>query len=114
MKLPVIGGIILSAVMMSCASTKVVTAPAQTDVDRVQEQFPGYTLAQLNEGKSLYESHCGNCHALKKPGDESEKEWREEVPKMVQKVNRKENITLGDEKEELILRYVLTMGPLKK
>lgn len=85
--------------------------PTQADVDRVQDKFPGYTLSQLNDGKLLYEMNCALCHDLMNPASEPENEWRRIVPDMVIKANRKNGNTLDAEGEELILRYVITMGP---
>jgi hypothetical protein len=45
------------------------------------------------------------------PASEPENEWRRIVPDMVIKANRKNGNTLDAEGEELILRYVITMGP---
>jgi len=87
--------------------------PSQADVDRVQDKFPGYTLSQLNDGKLLYEMNCALCHDLMEPTSEPEDEWRRIVPDMVVKANWKNGNTLDAEGEELILRYVITMGPAK-
>ena len=85
--------------------------PDQSDVDRVQAKFPGYTLDDLNKGKSLYEGYCAICHELKAPASESESEWRKIVPPMVKKANGKTNNAIDAKGEEQILRYVITMGP---
>lgn len=91
--------------------TKVDGVPDQSDVDRMQGKFPGYTLDDLNKGKSLYEGYCAICHELKKPTSESEEEWRRIVPPMVKKANNKTNNAIDAKGEEQILRYVITMGP---
>lgn len=94
--------------------TNVDGVPNQTDVDRVQKKFPGYTLTQLNEGRDLYEAYCAICHELEKPSSESEGSWRKIVPEMVVKANRKTNNAIDASGEEKILRYVITMGPAQK
>lgn len=88
--------------------------PMQTDVDRVQLKFPGYTLEQLKEGKVLYENNCVMCHALEKPSSEPEDEWRSIVPRMVLKANKRSMNPITPESEDLILRYLITMGPAQK
>lgn len=95
-------------VLVACKAAKV-SAPGQSDVDRVKDKYPDYTLADLNEGKKLYEMNCGSCHALKAPNSETEEEWIKIVPAMTQKVNRK-GVVLDEQAEEQILRYVITMS----
>lgn len=108
--------IILSTIVLTgCftskkASTETTSStPSQADVDRVADKFPGYSVDQMSEGKSLYETHCGTCHALKKPSSETESEWRRIVPVMVKKVN-KNGMVLDASKEDQILKYVVTMS----
>jgi mono/diheme cytochrome c family protein len=103
----------LALYLVGCAASKNVAALSQKDVDRVQDKFAGYTLAELNEGKVLYEKHCGTCHGLKALDSQTEEGWRNIVPPMVKKANRKEGNVLDERGEDLILKYVVTMGPAK-
>lgn len=103
----------LALYIVGCSASKNVVALSQSDVDRVQDKYPGYTLAELNEGKVLYEKHCGNCHGLKALNSQTEEGWQKIVPPMVKKVNRKEGIEIGARGEDLILKYAVTMGPAK-
>lgn len=102
----------LSAVVLviGCA-TKQAIVPTQMDVDRVQKKFPGYTMQELNKGKSLYENNCGTCHSLKSPQAYSEKQWRKILPDMVEKANKKKKKKgkLNDTDELLIGKYLITM-----
>lgn len=105
----------LFATVVACGTKKtaggvVDTMPNQSDIDRVQGKFPGYTLNELNEGRKLYQSNCALCHDLKKPTSESEEAWRKIVPPMVQKANKKNGNALDATGEEKILRYVVTMS----
>ncbi len=79
------------------------------DAERGAAKFPGYTVADMMEGKKLYEANCGTCHSLKKPTAESEATWRAMVPPMVKKVNQNSKV-LDAHAEELILKYVVTMS----
>lgn len=88
--------------------------PMQTDADRVQGKFPGLTLEQLNQGKVLYEANCASCHHLENPSSEPEEEWRSIVPRMVLKANKRSINPITPESEELILRYLIAMGPAQK
>jgi cytochrome c5 len=100
------------SVIVACGVSKVskVDGPVQADVDRVTSYFPGYSLANLKDGKVLYEKNCSTCHELKKPNSESDKGWKHHVPEMVEKANH-EGQKISAEQEQLILKYLLTMGP---
>lgn len=103
--------------LAACKSKKEtsVAALSQADADRGAQKFQGYTLADLNKGKSLYEGNCGNCHGLKNPSSRNEEQWRHEVKVMAPKANRKAgNDVIGESEQELIVRYLVTMGALKK
>ncbi len=103
-------------VLAGCFSSKKTTSdkksassPTQEDVNRVASKFPGYTLTELNEGKALYETQCGECHALYRPTNKTEAEWQRIVPVMVKKINSK-GMVLNNEKQDKILRYLITMS----
>jgi cytochrome c5 len=89
--------------------------PSQPDVDRVSGKYPGYTLSELNEGKSLFEHTCNRCHRLKNPASRNEDKWKKIVPTMIGKMNRKERRQVIDDKQqEVILRYLITMNAAAK
>ena len=102
--------VIFCFALLTACSVKLAT-PQQSDVDRVATKFPGYNLADLNEGKSLFESTCNRCHRLKNPRSRDESKWNEIVPQMVGKLNKKEGREVIDQKQkESILRYLVTMS----
>jgi cytochrome c5 len=106
--------------LAACSGKKVATSNAiagmsQADADRGAAKYSGLTLADLNKGKSIYEANCGNCHGLKSPGSRDEKAWIHEVDVMVPKANKKAgSMVIGDAEKDLILKYLVTMGPLNK
>jgi len=101
--------IIPAVLLFAIACSKKTTSTKDVDLSKVTDRYPGYTMAQFTEGKSLYEGNCGKCHALKKPGAYSEEKWTGIVPPMVTKVNKKAGSEVLDKaKEELILRYLIT------
>ncbi len=95
--------------LASCFSSRVLVAPTQSDVDRVSNKFPDYTLEQLNEGKSLFQQHCKQCHGLKNPGSYNEEQWNSIVVKMAAKANKKIE-TIDANTQESIRKYLVTMG----
>jgi mono/diheme cytochrome c family protein len=102
--------IIATATILFLAGCSVqLMTPTQSDVERVKTKYPDYTLAELNEGKALYEQNCGSCHGLKKPSSEPEGEWKEIVPEMTEKANKK-GAKIDARQQELILKYVITMS----
>ncbi|MBK6903605.1 MAG: hypothetical protein IPH04_12590 [Saprospirales bacterium] len=90
----------------ACSAT--VLRPTQSDADRAASAFPGLTLAQLQEGRTLYEGQCGKCHALKPLTSKDEAGWRKIVPIMAGKAE------IDSIAEKLILQYVVTMSGAKR
>src|ERR1700735_4182070 len=103
---------VLFLILTFAACTVKLMVPAQSDADRVSGKYPGYSLAELNADKALYESTCSRCHRLKNPTSRSEAKWDKIVPKMIGRLNRKEGKEVIDAKQQdAILRYLVTMGP---
>ncbi|NVK26703.1 MAG: hypothetical protein HWE14_01600 [Flavobacteriia bacterium] len=92
--------------LAACGSAKLV-APTQAHVDRASEIYPGYTLAQMNEGKGLYEQKCDKCHGLKDPTAFSPDRFMEVTPKMVEMANERQQV-ISSEEAELIEKYLVT------
>jgi cytochrome c5 len=107
--------IILILMTVSAACTVKLIPPAQSDVDRVSAKYPGYSLAELNAGKALFEQTCNRCHRLKNPTSRNEAKWNEIVPTMIKKLNKKEGkVVIDDKQQESILRYIVTMNSARK
>lgn len=85
-----------------------VAVNAETDLERGKKVFPDLTQAQLDQGKADYNTYCKKCHALKEPTDYTEAEWRKINPGMAKKAR------IDAEKENSILKYVVTMCTAKK
>jgi cytochrome c5 len=90
-------------------ATTTETTAVPTDIERGQKLYPGYTLAELNEGKSLYDAKCSTCHDLVKPSHESPEAWKKIVPKMSE-ISNKDGKTISSKEENLILKYLVTMS----
>lgn len=100
--------------LVSCAANRVLV-PNEADAARGAQKFPGLTLSELNEGKTIYEANCGLCHELEKPRSRNEAGWNAIVPGMVAKVNKKAGSEVIDShKKDLILHYLITMSNAPK
>ncbi len=95
--------------LVACGTTKL-AAPAQADADRGTAKFADITLAQLTEGKAVYDLNCGACHKAPKPKSQSEAGWRHIVPEMCVKAKRKTGNSISPEQEESLLRFLIVMG----
>ena len=89
----------LLAVWLGCASQLV--RPAPTHVERAQKDWPGTTLEELQDDRSLYVARCSGCHTLYLPGAFPAEHWRASVPEM------RERSRLSTEQAERILRYLV-------
>ena len=101
---------IFSFTLLAACSAKLL-APTQADVDRVATKYPGYSLAELNKGKTMYEQNCKSCHGLKNPTSRDENQWSAVVPKMVEKVNKKAGTTKIDNlSQQTLIKYLVAMS----
>ena len=104
--------IVISIAALAACGTVKVAQPTQADADFGATKFAGYTLAQLNKDKEMYEQNCSTCHNLKNPRSKKESQWKEIVPEMAMKAKKKahgsEVINTGT--QENILRYLTVMS----
>lgn len=100
--------------LVACTANRVLV-PTAADAERGAQKFPGMTLADLTEGKTIYEANCGLCHELEKPRSRNEAGWNAIVPGMVAKVNKKAGSEVIDSrKKDLVLHYLITMSNAPK
>lgn len=105
--------IVFSVFLFAACAVKL-SEPMQADATRVSGQFPNFTVENLQSGKRIYTENCASCHKLAKPSAFSEADWRKIVPNMVAKVNKKNPNKINTADEDVLLKYLLTMGPLSK
>jgi cytochrome c len=98
--------------LLACSTLKT-SVLTQQDVDKVKPLYPNYTLADLNEGKTLFGEKCTLCHSLKDPKSESSKKWPHIVAEMTNMANEK-TLTISPKQEDLILKYLITMTTASK
>jgi mono/diheme cytochrome c family protein len=97
-------GTIVLAGAYGCAAS--LAQPNALDARYASQHWPGTTLAELSQGRSLFVHTCAGCHSLKDPASHSPDEWRAEVTQM----RGKPGVTLDDHQAELIIRYLSTIS----
>ncbi len=91
----------LLALLAACGGSAV-PEPTTADASRGSAHFPDLTLSELNQGRSLYLSRCGSCHALKRPAELAPEQWQVEVGEM----RNKNGVKLSDVEAQAIVRYL--------
>lgn len=90
-------------ILNSCSGTKKVSK-----TEEVKQDVIVVNNSNLELGKSIYESKCGSCHALKQVNQYDAESWKSIVPNMVGKTNKKANTTAIDSSgHAALLQYVL-------
>lgn len=100
---------ILTIALLSACGAKLAVL-TQSDVERGAQQFPGITLAELQEGQQLFKIRCSQCHPLKNPTSRSPEQWRKVVPRMAAKAeNNSKKQKIDAVTQEKILKYLITV-----
>lgn len=81
----------------SVACTTQFYTPSEANVNKVEPA----SLAELQQGHDLFQSKCGKCHKLPKPGSHSKNEWTKILTKMAIKAK------LDTEQHDLVYKYVV-------
>lgn len=92
----------LAAALLAACGSSAIPQPTAADVQRGRANFPDLTLDELGQGRGLYVSRCGSCHALKRPAELSAARWQEEVAEM----REKNGVKLTDAEAQAIVRYL--------
>ena len=95
-----LGALLLGVVACGASVTPV---PVQADLARIENRYPGTTLAELEKGRSVYLSRCTSCHAPVAPGSIPAERWPREVSEM------SERARLGED-ESLVVRYLVAQA----
>ncbi len=95
--------VILSGIIYSCSGSKKVS---KTEV--VKQDVTVVNNSTIEQGKTIYESKCNSCHALKQVNQYDAESWKSIVPNMVGKTNKKAKTTAIDSSGQVaLLQYVL-------
>ncbi len=101
MKRLLLAAIALSTALAACGSSPY-PQPTAADASRGAAHFADLTLDELQQGRTLYVSRCGSCHALKPPAELPPQQWQAEVTKM----REKNGVKLSDADARAIVRYL--------
>lgn len=94
--------LVLAATLFGACGGSAVPEPTVADASRGSAHFPGLTLGELQQGRTLYVSRCGSCHTLKRPVELPPEQWQEEVSEM----RTKNGVKLSDAEAQAIVRYL--------
>jgi cytochrome c5 len=108
LSLSIIGLLIACAAPKNTPTTNE-TAVILSDLEKGQKLYSGYTQANFDDGKNLYDSKCSTCHAAKAVKSKSPNEWKEIVPNMSALSNKKGKAISADE-ELLITKYLVAVS----
>lgn len=90
------------AAAVACGAS-VAPEPRLADVARIEDRYPGTTLAELEQGRSVYLSRCTSCHAPVTPDSIPVDRWPHEVSEM------SERARLGAD-EPLVVKYLVAQA----
>ncbi|MEZ5016240.1 MAG: hypothetical protein R2800_04255 [Flavipsychrobacter sp.] len=76
----------LSILLVQCTAKKT-AKNTMTDEEVVASVKKQYTDSQMEEGKAVYQSSCGKCHALFEPESRTIHKWEKVLPRMSKRAN---------------------------
>jgi cytochrome c5 len=81
----------ISFLFSRCASTGPVAKSEATPQNMVAEVKKNYTAAQMEQGKTIWQSHCHKCHKLYTPDSHSVTTWNNVLPRMTKRAHLDDN-----------------------
>lgn len=84
------------------AGSKDAEPSAETMLATAQKRWPDATMAQLDEGKQIFNGQCTKCHGAKKMSSGDEAKWEKDINRMAPKAR------ISDDQKEKLKRYVFT------
>jgi hypothetical protein len=96
------------AFIAACGTTTNTLAPAESDLANLKSDFPDATVADLQQGFTLYKMNCGGCHNLHMPDEKTKEQWAKLLPEMFVKTSLKEQ-----EKQRITQYLYAKAGPRK-
>lgn len=96
-------GVVFAVALVACGRPEVPPA-TQADAARAAATWPEITVAELNQGRTLYNTHCSGCHLPVAPAEIAAAEWPRHIVEM------KERANLDDASATSIERYLVTIA----
>ncbi len=78
-------GIIGTSILLTQCTAKKTAKSDMSASDVVAEVKKNYTQAQMDEGKTIWQSHCNKCHKLHDGPDHTVAKWEKVLPVMTNK-----------------------------
>jgi hypothetical protein len=89
--------------LLACAAGGL-PGPNAADAQRIADRYPHSTVAELEQGRTLYAKRCATCHELFEPAHFSGPRWKAQLAEM------RDRAGLKDDEERLILQYLTAVG----
>ena len=97
----------LVLVCAAAACTTGLPQPNAADLARSRGRLDSVsTLSDLEEGRELYRSRCGSCHALRDPMSLQPESWIEQVRDM----REKKGVRLSPDEARRITSYLVSIS----
>jgi mono/diheme cytochrome c family protein len=78
----------------------------EADAARVNGNFPGASVPQLEHGRALYVERCAGCHQLREPASETPLAW----PRVVAEMRNGHGVHLTQDEELRIVVYLVSVS----
>ena len=92
--------IAFAAALVVFACSPAVVHPNARDASWASEKWPGTTVAELEQGRTVFVTRCAGCHNLPLPDSKSSEEWATVVGDMAT------GARLSAADQDLVLRYL--------
>ncbi len=80
----------IAAFIVACGTTTNTLAPVESELSKVKKDYPDVTVADLQQGFTLWKMNCGGCHTLHLPNEKTKEQWAKLLPEMFLKTSLKE------------------------
>ena len=94
--------IIVLSVFAACSSKKLATTAPADNANAATTPPTNVSMAELEEGKSIFYSNCAKCHTLYDPASRTVSKWNHILPIMTRKAK------LDETQAAKVSAYVLT------
>ncbi|HEY2409289.1 MAG TPA: cytochrome c [Polyangiaceae bacterium] len=96
----------LAPLLLALACTEGMPHATSADASRVAARFPQSSANSLEEGRLLYLTHCGSCHALREPSSLAADAW----PARVDDMQKSQGVHLSNEDARSITAYLVAVS----